>query len=70
MKVNVSTSVSIAAPVERVWTFLCDASMPTAAPWCFKLGVPTPRECRIVVEFSGIGAHRQCRTSKDSLTNR
>lgn len=64
MKVTVSTSISIAAPVERVWTYLCDASMPTAAPWCFSLGVPTPKECTIVGESSGVGAHRQCRTNK------
>lgn len=64
MKVEVTTSVLVRAPAERVWKFLCDASMPTAAPWCFKLGVPTPRECTIVGETTGLGAHRQCRTSK------
>lgn len=64
MKVDISTSVRISAPEEKVWEYLCDASMPTAAPWCFKLGVPTPRECTIVGETSGVGAHRQCRTSK------
>lgn len=63
VKVSVSTSITIAAPAEKVWTYLCDANMPTAAPWCFNLGVPTPRECTIVDETSGIGAHRQCRTS-------
>ena len=64
MKVNFSTSVTIDAPVERVWTCLCDASMPTAAPWCLKLGVPTPKECTVVGETSGVGAHRQCRTNR------
>lgn len=64
MKASVSTSIRIAAPMEKVWTYLCDASMPTAAPWCFRFGVPTPRECTIVGETSGVGAHRQCRTSK------
>ncbi|MGI0036949.1 MAG: SRPBCC family protein [Nitrososphaera sp.] len=64
MKNSVSTSISIAAPMEKVWAYLCDASMPTAAPWCFRLGVPTPKECTIVGETSGVGAHRQCRTSK------
>lgn len=70
MKVTVLTSVSIAAPATRVWKFLCDASMPTAAPWCFKLGVPTPNECTIVGETTGIGAHRQCRTNKGFVDQR
>jgi carbon monoxide dehydrogenase subunit G len=64
VKVSISTSIKVGAPPETVWSFLCDASMPTAAPWCFKLGVPTPRECTIIGETGGIGAHRQCRTSK------
>ncbi|AIF85329.1 Polyketide cyclase / dehydrase and lipid transport [Candidatus Nitrososphaera evergladensis SR1] len=38
--------------------------MPDAAPWCFKIGVPTPKECRIVGEAKGVGSHRQCRTGK------
>jgi uncharacterized protein YndB with AHSA1/START domain len=64
MKVQISTEVVINAPQEKVWGYLCDAHMPTAAPWCFKLGVPTPKECRIVGEAKGMGSHRQCRTSK------
>jgi uncharacterized protein YndB with AHSA1/START domain len=64
VKVEVSTTVKVAAPMEEVWGLLCDASMPTAAPWCFKFGVPTPRECTIVGETGGLGAHRQCRTNK------
>lgn len=64
MKVQISTAVEVHAPPEKVWDYLCDAHMPTAAPWCFKLGVPTPKECRIVGEANGMGSHRQCRTSK------
>ncbi|HXV45739.1 MAG TPA: SRPBCC family protein [Nitrososphaera sp.] len=64
MKVRISTEVEIHAPPEKVWQYLCDAHMPTAAPWCFKLGVTTPNECKIVGEANGIGSHRQCRTSK------
>ena len=64
MKVRISTEVLVNAPPEKVWGYLCDAHMPTAAPWCFKLGVPTPKECRIVGEAKGVGSHRQCRTDK------
>lgn len=64
MKVQISTEVEVHAPPEKVWSYLCNAQMPTAAPWCLKLGVPTPKECQIVGEANGVGSLRQCRTNK------
>ncbi|HEX2014625.1 MAG TPA: SRPBCC family protein [Nitrososphaera sp.] len=69
-KVNVATTIVVHAAPDRVWTYLCDAHMPTAAPWCFRLGVPTPRECTIVGKANGVGAQRQCRTDKGFIDQR
>jgi hypothetical protein len=69
-KAEVITRVMVNAAPEKVWKYLCDAHMTTAAPWCFQLGVPTPQQCRIIGEASGVGAHRQCQTDRGFIDQR
>ena len=67
---EVFSSVLIRSDPGRVWSLLCDARMPLAAPCCFRIGVPTPERCRLVGDATGVGAHRQCQTRQGTIDQR
>jgi hypothetical protein len=70
MRVNVESRIDVVASADRVWELLCNAKLPLTAPCCFKIGVPTPRNCTLVSETGGVGAHRQCRTGNGVINQR
>jgi hypothetical protein len=70
MRVTVQSSIEIDATPERVWSLLCDARLPLSAPWCFRLGVPTPKSCRLVSDAGRVGSTRQCQTARGVINQR
>jgi hypothetical protein len=64
MRVTVESRIDVQAAPQRGWNLLCDARLPLTAPCCFKIGVPTPRSCALVIERGEVGARRQCRTAE------
>lgn len=67
---TVTTSIDIQAPPEKVWHVLGDAQLPLTAPCWFRLSVPTPQRCQLVAERGGVGARRQCITSRGQIDQR
>jgi uncharacterized membrane protein YhaH (DUF805 family) len=59
---DVSTTIDIDAPPERVWPHVVGfAELPEPPQWFFRLGIAYPRRARI--EGSGVGAVRRCEFS-------
>jgi uncharacterized protein YndB with AHSA1/START domain len=57
----VRTTTLVRRPPEAVWPLLCDSRI-TSTPRCpvFRLGAPTPVECRLPAGPGEVGASRQC----------
>ncbi len=67
---RIRTAVRLDAPPERVWPLLCSARMDESAPDCFRLGIPTPRECRLESGSGGVGSTRECVSDRGIVRQR
>lgn len=44
--------------------------MSPAAHLCFRMGIPSPIECKLTKEINGIGSQRQCKTNRGFINQR
>lgn len=68
---RVITTTTIAAPPATVFALLTDCRLPLAPPrWFGVARVPAPRACRIAGGPAGVGAERECVTSRGAIRQR